>query len=312
MDRIDPHAAHKANIFFLNANEMDDAYAHLGPQFFAGRYNIGYFAWELSQFPEAWVNEFRYFDEIWAPSRFIQQAVADKASCPVVWMPLAVGTNLFDSIVSRILRLTGGSVPGPVLLRFPFLYPAQNPGPPCAPSPPRSGKTIQRQSTSSSSSSAPTPALTIIGISSHRKPCATLGHPHQSGQRPIGRSRSWYGCAIVFCRYTARRDSARSGGSDVLRQTRGRHRLLRQPRFHERGQFLFGGLYFDTGRRGRVSLWRGPTLGRTDAEQAAWYLRRLVTDSVYATGIGQQARITSRLITVSLPSAPPSAATGTA
>ncbi|MEZ5600898.1 MAG: glycosyltransferase family 1 protein, partial [Candidatus Competibacteraceae bacterium] len=90
MDRIDPHAAHKANIFFLNANEMDDAYAHLGPQFFAGRYNIGYFAWELSQFPEAWVNEFRYFDEIWAPSRFIQQAVADKASCPVVWMPLAV------------------------------------------------------------------------------------------------------------------------------------------------------------------------------------------------------------------------------
>ena len=90
MDRIDPRAAYKANLFFLNANEMDDAYAHLGSSFFAGRYNIGYFAWELSRFPDAWVGAFRYFDEIWAPSRFIQQAVADKAPCPVVWMPLAV------------------------------------------------------------------------------------------------------------------------------------------------------------------------------------------------------------------------------
>jgi glycosyltransferase involved in cell wall biosynthesis len=90
MDRIDPRAAYKANIFFLNANEMDDAFIHLGPDCYAGRYNIGYWAWELSQFPDAWRGAFRDLDEIWAPSRFIQQAVADKAPCPVVWMPLAV------------------------------------------------------------------------------------------------------------------------------------------------------------------------------------------------------------------------------
>lgn len=90
MDRIDFQIARKANIFYLNANEMDDAYVHLGPDFCAGRCNIGYLAWELSQFPDAWGGTFRYFDEIWAPSRFTQQAVADKAPCPVVWMPLAV------------------------------------------------------------------------------------------------------------------------------------------------------------------------------------------------------------------------------
>ncbi|HPF57799.1 MAG TPA: glycosyltransferase [Candidatus Competibacteraceae bacterium] len=90
MDRIDPQAAYKANIFFLNANEMGDAFTHLGADAYAGRYNIGYWAWELSQFPEAWQGAFRDLDEIWAPSRFIQQAVADKAPCPVVWMPLAV------------------------------------------------------------------------------------------------------------------------------------------------------------------------------------------------------------------------------
>jgi glycosyltransferase involved in cell wall biosynthesis len=90
MDRINPHAAYKANLFFLNANEMDDAFAHLGPDGFAGRYNIGYWAWELSQFPDAWQSAFRYVDEIWALSRFTQQALADKAPCPVIWMPLAV------------------------------------------------------------------------------------------------------------------------------------------------------------------------------------------------------------------------------
>lgn len=77
---------------------MKLASAHLGPEFFAGRYNIGYWAWELARFPDAWCSAFAFFDEVWAPSRFIQQAVAEKAPCPVVHMPLAVdfpvGTRL--------------------------------------------------------------------------------------------------------------------------------------------------------------------------------------------------------------------------
>ena len=86
------------SLFHLNADEMKLASAHLGPEFFAGRYNIGYWAWELARFPDAWCSAFAFFDEVWAPSRFIQQAVAEKAPCPVVHMPLAVdfpvGTRL--------------------------------------------------------------------------------------------------------------------------------------------------------------------------------------------------------------------------
>ena len=78
------------SLFHLNADEMKLASAHLGADFFAGRYNIGYWAWELARFPDAWCGAFDFFDEIWAPSRFIQQAVAEKAPCPVVHMPLAV------------------------------------------------------------------------------------------------------------------------------------------------------------------------------------------------------------------------------
>lgn len=90
MDRIDPRTARKANVFYLNANEMDDAFAHLGAEFFGGCYNIGYWAWELSQFPDAWLSAFRYVDEIWVHSRFIQQSIAHKAPCPVLCMPVAV------------------------------------------------------------------------------------------------------------------------------------------------------------------------------------------------------------------------------
>ncbi|MBK8897683.1 MAG: glycosyltransferase family 4 protein [Candidatus Competibacteraceae bacterium] len=90
LDRIDARIARKANVFYLNANEMDDAFVHLGANFFTGCYNIGYWAWELSAFPDAWLSAFRYVDEIWVHTRFIQQAVADKAPCPVLCMPVAV------------------------------------------------------------------------------------------------------------------------------------------------------------------------------------------------------------------------------
>jgi glycosyltransferase involved in cell wall biosynthesis len=90
MDRISASRFHQANVFFLNADEMEKASWYLGPDFFRGRYNIGCWQWELSRFPDEWVDALRFLDEIWAPSRFVQQALSEKAGCPVVRMPLAV------------------------------------------------------------------------------------------------------------------------------------------------------------------------------------------------------------------------------
>lgn len=90
MDRVNAGRRHKASIFFLNADEMAPALHHMGTEILQGSYNIGYWAWELSTFPDAWLPALSFVDEIWAPSRFIQQAMAEKASCPVLWMPLAV------------------------------------------------------------------------------------------------------------------------------------------------------------------------------------------------------------------------------
>jgi glycosyltransferase involved in cell wall biosynthesis len=81
---------YKANVFHINADQMEVARDVLGTGFFNGRYNIGYWAWELSRFPDIWLPAIDLVDEIWAPSRFIQHSISEKASCPVVWMPLAV------------------------------------------------------------------------------------------------------------------------------------------------------------------------------------------------------------------------------
>jgi glycosyltransferase involved in cell wall biosynthesis len=79
-----------ANIFHVNADQMFVAYRHLGDRFFSNRYNIGYWAWELAKCPPESRFASKIMDEIWAPSRFIQQAFGAGAEIPVEYMPLCV------------------------------------------------------------------------------------------------------------------------------------------------------------------------------------------------------------------------------
>ena len=81
---------YRANIFHVNADQMLNAFCKLGPDFFRDRYNIGFWAWELAKCPDAWLPVIEMVDEIWAPSRFIQDAFAAVTDKPVVHMPLCV------------------------------------------------------------------------------------------------------------------------------------------------------------------------------------------------------------------------------
>lgn len=81
---------HAVNLFHINADQMPVARDHLGASLFAGRYNVGYWAWELADFPDAWVPAFDLVDEIWVPSAFCQQAIAVKAPVPVLRVPHSV------------------------------------------------------------------------------------------------------------------------------------------------------------------------------------------------------------------------------
>lgn len=78
------------NVCHINAEAMPLAYATFGKSFFTDRYTIGCWNWELPEFPRNWVSSFALVDEIWAPSRFVQDAISHKSPVPVLCMPLAI------------------------------------------------------------------------------------------------------------------------------------------------------------------------------------------------------------------------------
>jgi glycosyltransferase involved in cell wall biosynthesis len=84
------------NIFHVNADVLAGTMTTIGPSQGVDRYNIAYWAWELSVVPEAWRPSINYVDEIWAPSRFIQDAFQAATDKPVIYMPLCVDLS-FDS-----------------------------------------------------------------------------------------------------------------------------------------------------------------------------------------------------------------------
>lgn len=72
------------NLFNVNADAVPGLYQYLGPDYFKDKYNIGFWFWELSEFPQAWRNSFSYLDEIWVGSNFVQTALASYSPIPVV------------------------------------------------------------------------------------------------------------------------------------------------------------------------------------------------------------------------------------
>jgi glycosyltransferase involved in cell wall biosynthesis len=81
---------HPVNIFHVNADQSEIVTEKLGASFVRDRYNIGFWAWELEEFPDRWQPAFRLFHEIWTPSSFCQTAIARKSPIPVVRMPHAI------------------------------------------------------------------------------------------------------------------------------------------------------------------------------------------------------------------------------
>lgn len=90
-----PDGPHPVNLFCLTALEHGRFYAERGVQPLQGRYNIGYWPWELSQWPAQWRQLVHLVDEVWVSSRHTFDAVAplcraQKPPVPVYVMPMAV------------------------------------------------------------------------------------------------------------------------------------------------------------------------------------------------------------------------------
>jgi glycosyltransferase involved in cell wall biosynthesis len=88
--RLQESNPHGVNVFHVDPPVARDIDHHHGAEFRRHKYNIGYFAWELPEFPDGWMPSFDYFDEIWCPSAFVSDSIVLKAPFPVVTMPHAV------------------------------------------------------------------------------------------------------------------------------------------------------------------------------------------------------------------------------
>lgn len=89
------------NLVHLNADAVPEFALRHRARFW-DRYNIGYWAWELSSLPAAWLDSFRYFDELWVPSTFCLDAVSRSSPIPVVRIPHSIQEDIaYDPAFSR-------------------------------------------------------------------------------------------------------------------------------------------------------------------------------------------------------------------
>lgn len=81
---------HAVSLFHINADQLPHARASLGDRWFGVPHRVGFWAWELEQFPTEWQGAFDHVDEVWVPSTFCQRAVAERSPVPVLCVPHAV------------------------------------------------------------------------------------------------------------------------------------------------------------------------------------------------------------------------------
>lgn len=90
------------NIFCLTALEHGRYYAEHGKSQLVGRYNIGYWPWELEKWPESWEAMTKLVDEVWVSTQYTYDALKPICSVPVFIMPMAVEIGSMKATDSRI------------------------------------------------------------------------------------------------------------------------------------------------------------------------------------------------------------------
>jgi glycosyltransferase involved in cell wall biosynthesis len=88
----------KVNVIHTNADTMRSVHKHFGPELFDRRFNIGYWHWELPDFPNEFCDGFHFVSEVWAPSNFVVESIAKKSNVPVIRIPHGIEVHAPDHI----------------------------------------------------------------------------------------------------------------------------------------------------------------------------------------------------------------------
>jgi glycosyltransferase involved in cell wall biosynthesis len=83
------------NLYHLNSDNMRPARRFFGDGVFMApnRYRIGYWHWELPDFPEEFAAQFELVDEVWVPTNFVLDSISKKARVPVMKIPHGIEVN---------------------------------------------------------------------------------------------------------------------------------------------------------------------------------------------------------------------------
>jgi glycosyltransferase involved in cell wall biosynthesis len=96
-------------IFHLNGEEIEPVLPTIERRhegFFSQGYNIVAPAWELPRYPAQWARELDRFDEVWAPTAFVAEAIRPAVSIPVVRM-----RNACEPHISKALDRSSFGIP---------------------------------------------------------------------------------------------------------------------------------------------------------------------------------------------------------
>jgi glycosyltransferase involved in cell wall biosynthesis len=92
---------YRINLMTFSFDYSRRFFRDMGPRFFAGRYNLALWYWEQEHFPIRWHSAFDYYDEIWAPTTFTQQAFAAVSPVPVHKITYPFSLNEAEAIPDR-------------------------------------------------------------------------------------------------------------------------------------------------------------------------------------------------------------------
>lgn len=89
------------NVVCVNADLLPAFAARVGPDFFAGRYTVGMWAWETEELPASMRRGLDFVDEVWMGSAYSQAAVQRVTDKPVLVFPLPVVAPTVDPTLDR-------------------------------------------------------------------------------------------------------------------------------------------------------------------------------------------------------------------
>lgn len=113
--RIVDRPVHPITILCMSPFDAATLWLRRGREIFDDRYVIGYWAWELERLPDPWHEVALLADELWAPSRYTEQALRAQPFRKVRYLPPLVEIPKFRRLSRRALGLPAK--------KYLFLYP---------------------------------------------------------------------------------------------------------------------------------------------------------------------------------------------